>query len=170
MSEPLGRGLESLIPAKAPEEIPDVVHATDEMPVGDPTTSATAPTDTSISRPRYTPKVEEAMTPRRGESVFWIEVDTVDPNPYQPRREFDEDALKGLAESIRAHGVLQPILVCKREEEIPTGLNVRYELIAGERRLRAARIAGLSLIPAVIRTGMPADQLKLELALIENVP
>ncbi len=167
--EPLGRGLESLIPAKAPEEIPEVVHASEETLAGDPKVSATAPIDTSIARSRYTPKVEEVMTPRRGESVFWIEIDKIDPNPLQPRREFDEEALKNLADSIRAHGVLQPVLVCKREEDKPTGLDVRYELIAGERRMRAARLAGLSSIPAVIRVGMPADQLKLELALIENV-
>lgn len=112
---------------------------------------------------------QDHFVPKRGESIFWIEAAKIDPNPYQPRREFDESALKDLALSIREHGVLQPILVTKREMETPTGLEVRYQLIAGERRLRASRLAGLSQIPAIIRRGVPDDRIRLELALIENV-
>lgn len=112
---------------------------------------------------------QDHFVPRRGESVFWIELDKIDPNPFQPRREFDESALKDLASSIREHGVLQPVLVTKRELETPTGLEVRYQMIAGERRLRASRLAGLSQIPAIIRRGIPDDRIRLELALIENV-
>ncbi|MBI3334981.1 MAG: ParB/RepB/Spo0J family partition protein [Candidatus Portnoybacteria bacterium] len=112
---------------------------------------------------------DDHFTPRRSDSIFWIELEKVEPNPYQPRREFDENAMQDLANSIREHGLLQPILVSKREKETPMGLEVRYELIAGERRWRAARLAGLSQIPAVIRRGVPDDRLKLELALIENV-
>ena len=112
---------------------------------------------------------QDHFVPRRGESVFWIELDKVDANPFQPRREVDESALKDLASSIREHGILQPVLVTKREMETPTGLEVRYQLIAGERRMRASRMAGLSQIPAIIRRGIPDDRIRLELALIENV-
>ncbi|TSC69015.1 MAG: chromosome partitioning protein, ParB family [Parcubacteria group bacterium Gr01-1014_66] len=112
---------------------------------------------------------EDHFTPRRGESIFWVELEKIEPNPFQPRRAFDEDALQQLAHSIREHGVLQPVLVTKREVETPQGIEVRYQLIAGERRLRAARLAGLSQIPAIIRRGIPDDRIRLELALIENV-
>lgn len=112
---------------------------------------------------------QDHFVPRKSDSIFWIEIEKIEPNPFQPRREFNEDALKDLARSIREHGVLQPILVTKQEIENPTGLEVRYQLIAGERRWRAAKLAGLSQIPAVIRRGVPDDRIKLELALIENV-
>lgn len=113
--------------------------------------------------------LQDHFTPRRSESVFWIELEKIDPNPYQPRRAFAEEALQDLARSIREHGILQPVLVTKREIETPTGLDVRYELIAGERRARAAKLAGLSQVPAIIRRGIPDDRIRLELALIENV-
>lgn len=153
--DPLGRGLESLIPEKKPEEIPEILSKSEEVPV---------PPAASGAR-----SYEDHFTPRRGESIFWIELEKIEPNPYQPRREFSEESLKELAASIREHGVLQPVLVCKREIELPTGLDVKYQLIAGERRWRAAKLAGLSQIPAIIRRGMPDDRIKLELALIENV-
>lgn len=89
-----------------------------------------------------------------------IDVDLIDPNPYQPRKEFDEAALQSLAESIKAHGVIQPIVV----SPAPVG---RYYLVIGERRLRAAKMAGLREIPAHVRS--TKDQEKLELALIENI-
>ncbi len=89
----------------------------------------------------------------------FISVEIVDPNPHQPRQEFNEVSLTELASSIREHGILQPLLVA------PSG--GRYQLIAGERRLRAAKIAGLKEVPVVTRT--LDEQSKLELALIENV-
>ncbi len=105
-----------------------------------------------------------------GDSIFWIEVDKIKPNPFQPRREFDEARLKDLAESIRMYGILQPLTVTRREYEKPEGgLAVEYELIAGERRLRASKIAGLAQVPALIRTGEQDDREKLELAIIENL-
>ncbi|MBI4225201.1 MAG: ParB/RepB/Spo0J family partition protein [Candidatus Sungbacteria bacterium] len=112
---------------------------------------------------------EDHFTPRRGESVFWIELEKIEANPFQPRREFNEEALQDLARSIREHGVLQPILVTKREIETSGGLEVHYQLIAGERRWRASKLAGLSQIPAIIRRGVPDDRVRLELAIIENV-
>lgn len=105
-----------------------------------------------------------------GDSVFWIEVEKIKPNPFQPRREFDEARLKDLAESIRMYGILQPLTVTRKEFEKPDGgLGVEYELIAGERRLRASKIAGLQQVPALIRSGEQDDKVKLELAIIENL-
>ena len=103
-------------------------------------------------------------------SIFWVEVDRIKPNPFQPRREFDEAALASLAESIRQYGVLQPLTVTRKETEIPgEGIRVEYELIAGERRLRASKVAGLFQVPVVIRHAEENDQMKLELAIIENL-
>ncbi len=108
--------------------------------------------------------------PTRYDSVFWVEIDRVGPNPYQPRREFDEMRLKALAESIRQYGVLQPMVVTRKEVEKPGGgLETRYELIAGERRLRASRLVGLREVPVVIREGEESDSMKLQLAIIENL-
>lgn len=100
--------------------------------------------------------------------VFLIEVDRISPNPHQPRRDFDEEALRELANSIREFGVLQPIVVTKVEKETETGTQVEYQLIAGERRWRASQLAGLERIPAVIKS-ISLDRDKLELAIIENV-
>ena len=104
------------------------------------------------------------------DAIFWIEVDKIKPNPYQPRRDFDEAHLKSLADSIRQYGVLQALVVTRKEVEKPEGgLGVEYELVAGERRLRAARLAGLLQVPVLIRTGEETDLMKLELAIIENI-
>ena len=104
------------------------------------------------------------------DSIFWIEVDKILPNPFQPRRNFDEAALASLAESIRQYGILQPLAVTRKEVEEPgKGIYVQYELIAGERRLRAAKLAGILQVPVVIRSGEDDDRMKLELAIIENL-
>lgn len=104
------------------------------------------------------------------DAIFWIDVDKIKPNPYQPRREFDEGALKALADSISQYGVLQALVVTRKEVEKPEGgLATEYELIAGERRLRAAKLAGLSQVPAQVRSGEETDLMKLELAIIENI-
>jgi ParB family chromosome partitioning protein len=101
-------------------------------------------------------------------SIFWIEVEKVKPNPMQPRREFDMDKLMGLADSIKQYGVLQPLVVTRKEIELPYGRSVEYELIAGERRLRASKLAGLFQVPVIIREDTE-DKIKLELAIIENL-
>jgi ParB family chromosome partitioning protein len=95
-----------------------------------------------------------------GEELRPLPVDLVDPNPNQPRQGFDEDAMVALADSVRANGVLQPVLVR------PTASG-RYELIAGERRWRAAKLAGMEDVPAVVRPH--DDAASLELALVENM-
>lgn len=109
------------------------------------------------------------MTSHFENSIFWIDVEKIFPNPYQPRRDFDEKALNDLASSIRQYGLLQPLTVSRIEKETPEGgLMTEYELIAGERRLRASRIAGLTQVPAIIRVG-DDNMTKLELAIIENL-
>ncbi len=105
-----------------------------------------------------------------GDSIFWVELDRIKPNPFQPRKVFDEAALISLAESIRSYGVLQPLTVTRKEIELPEkGIAVEYELIAGERRLRAAKLAGIAQVPVVIRNSEDSDRMKLELAIIENL-
>ena len=94
------------------------------------------------------------------ETLHRIPLDLIAPNPRQPRKSFDDQELRELAGSLREHGVLQPILV----RPLPGG---RYELVAGERRWRAARLAELDRIPAVVRTA--EESARLELALIENM-
>lgn len=139
----LGKGLESLIPKTGPQS-PALRGPADE-------------------------KLQQKDLPAgRQESVFLIEIDKIKENPHQPRRDFNEEELKLLADSIREHGILQPLIVTKLEEENPTGIKVFYQLIAGERRLRAAKMAGLNFIPAMIR-GKTEERNKLELALIENI-
>ena len=133
----LGRGLGALIPgAPGPTDAPDASAAL-----------ATAPTDGS------------ATAEIGGERVREIPLDRIVPNPKQPRIEFAEEALAELAESIRAQGVLQPILVR------PAGDS--YQLIAGERRFRASQRIGLENIPAIVRE--IGDEEMLEIALIENL-
>ena len=97
--------------------------------------------------------------PASGTGLTELAVGDIDPNPHQPRSHFDEETLASLAASVRELGVLQPILVRPAGE--------RYELIAGERRWRAARRAGLSRIPAVVRT--IDDSTSLEQAVVENL-
>lgn len=93
-------------------------------------------------------------------SLHQVPVQQIDVNPYQPRIDYDQDALEELAESIRVHGIIQPITVRQ--------LSAReYQLISGERRLRASKLAGLESVPAYVRTAN--DQQMLEMALIENI-
>ena len=110
-----------------------------------------------------------AYVPTKYDSVYWIDIDKIKPNPYQPRREFTEEGLRSLADSIRQYGVLQPLVVTRTEvEKSDGGLESIYELIAGERRLRASKLAGLKQLPVVIRSG-ESNLNKLELAIIENL-
>ncbi len=95
-----------------------------------------------------------------GKEVSVLRISDIEPNREQPRKDFDEEAMLNLAESIRTHGVLQPILVRPVDED-------RYQIVAGERRWRASRMAGLTEIPAVIRE-MTEDEM-MQLAMIENL-
>lgn len=105
------------------------------------------------------PAGESALPISRGEQVQRIPVTQIHPCPFQPRKDFPEESLKELANSIREQGVLQPLIVRSR--------NGAYELIAGERRWRAAKLAGLAELPVLVREA--DDKQVLELALIENL-
>jgi ParB family chromosome partitioning protein len=106
------------------------------------------------------PKADSPAAP----GIETVDVDLIVPNPYQPRQRFDPVALQGLADSIREHGVLQPVVVTQVKSD--TGLKT-YQIIAGERRLQAARIAGIERMPVVVKD--VADVALLELALVENL-
>ncbi len=100
--------------------------------------------------------------------IFQIEINKIVPNPYQPRRDFDDSAIQELAGSIREYGILEPLIVKRMEKEQQNGLNVEYQLIAGERRLRASKVVGLKTVPVLIRS-FDNKCLELEVALVENV-
>lgn len=109
--------------------------------------------------------LDETFDPTAGRDeqvseLRYIKLEAITPNPDQPRRVFDDDSLNELADSVREHGVVQPIVV------VP-GKNGTYVIVAGERRWRASKLAGLGKIPALVRT--LSNQHKLELALIENL-
>lgn len=96
---------------------------------------------------------------KKAETVEKIHVKSIKANPYQPRKVFDENAIQELCDSIKEHGILQPIILRK------TGTS--YEIIVGERRFRAAKMAGLKVVPAVVRS--LTDQESMELAILENL-
>jgi ParB family transcriptional regulator, chromosome partitioning protein len=102
------------------------------------------------------------------ESVYQIEVEKIMANPSQPRRDFNQDALRDLSASIREFGLLQPLVVTKIEKETANGLDVEYQIIAGERRFLASKMLGLRTVPAIIRN-VHLEREKLELAVIENI-
>ena len=104
---------------------------------------------------------EEQAPGKTGETILFLKVDKINSNPFQPRKEFDEESLKELAESIKQKGVIQAITVRRISED-------NYDLLTGERRLRAAKIAGLEKIPAYVLDVSSKEDL-LEISLIENI-
>ena len=126
-----------------------------------PTPSAkTDPSHGSETGADATPPAVGDSPPPTGHRVLLLPVADIGRSPWQPRQTFDEEALKELTESIKAHGVIQP-LICRRG---PTG---GYELIAGERRLRAAMLAGMGQVPVILMDA--ADRDAAEMAIIENI-
>jgi len=116
---------------------------------------------TALNAARPAPALEAPLSAGdQGQRVLELPLDRLERNPHQPRTHFDHDQLEDLISSIKEYGVIQPLIVTRK----PDG---NYQLIAGERRLRAAAIAGLKTVPAIVREA--ADQEKLELAIIENV-
>ncbi len=109
--------------------------------------------DVPVSTPTQTPPPDQRGTVRE------VSIADIDPNPLQPRSQFDQTRIGELAESIKANGIIQPLIVRRHGE--------RFQLVAGERRLRAARVAGLQQVPVVIQDF--ADDQLLQLALIENI-
>ncbi len=112
-----------------------------------------------VSQPQPAPAESDRVS-YADAKIQEIELALIAPNPFQPRKTFDQQALQELAESIREHGVIQPLVVTKT----PTG----YQLVVGERRFRASQLAGLVKVPAIVKQTME-DQTKLEVALIENI-
>jgi len=137
--------------------------STSSVPVPPPAPPALAVEETKVPEP--TPiQAPQAVTPPQNLptlNLSEIPVEMIEPNPWQPRKTFDEKALTELTDSIKEHGILQPLVVVP----LPSG---KYQLIVGERRLRAAKAAGLEKVPVVVRDYME-EQKKLELALIENI-
>lgn len=112
-------------------------------------------------KPSIAPPAPAGLSrPPEGETVERISVGLIDANPHQPRQTFDYQALEELIASIKVHGIFQPLILTSLK-------NGRYELIAGERRLRAAKTLNLKTVPAIVRS--VSRQSKLELALIENI-
>lgn len=133
MPQGLGRGLGSLIPKKT-------------------VTYGQNPFKTNTTE-------EEIVVLQDGDRILKINPDRISINPQQPRTHFSEIALNDLAESIKQHGIIQPLIVTKKDDH--------FELIAGERRLRSAKMIGLQEVPVIVRAEQ--EQKKLELALIENL-
>lgn len=104
---------------------------------------------------------------KQNEAIFYIDITKIQPNPYQPRKEFNLELIKSLAESVSHYGILQPLVVSKSDRVEGNIQTAEYQLIAGERRLTAAKMAGLKEVPVIIRQTSPQE--KLELSIIENV-
>ncbi len=155
----LGRGLGALISNPGSRAGSVSAPATDPRPSASGETTPNS-VDTKLSQTRIDARTESAEL-LISDDTGRVELDTklIDPNPDQPRREFDQASLRRLADSIGQHGVLQPIVVRRAGS--------RFELIMGERRFRASQLANRLTVPAVIADVAPAD--RLELAIIENV-
>ncbi len=143
----LGKGLSSLIPQRNTKE-EDSENISNVY--------------TKTEKKHNLTEKENIQKKDKSVEVLGISISKIEPNKQQPRMYFEKDSLQELANSIKEHGVLQPLIVINSEKE------GYYELIAGERRLRASKIAGLTKVPVIVRHGIK-EQKKLELAIIENV-
>lgn len=113
------------------------------------------------------PKEKDKGDFLKKDPVFWIETKKIRPNPFQPRKVFNKKELKELADSIEKYGILQPLIAKKIIKETKTGEKVEYQLISGERRLRAAKIVGLKEVPVIVREIKKEDELPI--SLVENI-
>lgn len=165
----LGRGLDALFGGAAaptaepePDAPPEPVAA--PPPAREPAPPSTARRDPEPEvyerRPAAVQPAPAPVAPARSRGPEHLDIDLIAPNPEQPRTNFEPEKLRELSESIREHGIIQPLIVSRDEDG-------GYFLIAGERRLQAARLAGLDTVPVVVRQA--ADKELLELALIENI-
>lgn len=145
MKRGLGKGLDMLIPTEP--------HGTKEKKNGNKSATVTD------KKEKIKEIIKEVEVIKEVEKEIKLDINLVEPNRQQPRKQFDEDALIELADSIKQVGIIQPLVVQQREGY--------YEIIAGERRWRAAKMAGLKEIPAVIRNY--SEKEILEIALIENI-
>ncbi len=154
----LGRGLDSLLPAgprMVPGGGPAVTAAAVPVVSG---SSALAAGEPEIDHSEVVPELQAVAAAK--DAISQIALDRIDPNPYQTRKEFDLDQLEELADSIKANGVVQPIVVRPAE-------NGRYVLVLGERRCRASKLAGKETIPAMVRR--ISDQQAAEMTIVENL-
>jgi ParB family chromosome partitioning protein len=146
----LGRGLSSLIPQK---------KQTVSKPQADFNYFGAGGSAVPRADERIAPAALAAAPKGNAGQVLEISLADISPNPFQPRLKFDEAKLTELADSIKEHGILQPLTVTQKGE--------KYEIIAGERRFQAAKLAGLLKVPVIVKVA--DDQKKLELAIVENV-
>ena len=141
-SRGLGRGLDSLISSEYLEQ----PQAPEKQPA-------------AASKPKAAPKKSTAPAPSPEDGIVMMRLSKLEPNQDQPRKSIEEDSLNELADSLKRYGVLDPLLVCKKGS--------RYQIIAGERRFRAARLAGLKEVPVLIKEYSPQEVM--EISLIENI-
>jgi len=146
----LGRGLASLIPQKK-----SVFNEADKKTEE----SEKNKTSSDVEAPENITSENISENSGNANNIKEIDIAKIIPNPHQPRKDFSPEKLQELADSIKQHGIIQPIILTKNGEQ--------YEVVAGERRLQAAKLAGLTKIPAILRE--VSDQQKLELAIIENI-
>jgi ParB family chromosome partitioning protein len=152
----LGKGLASLLPGAAANPAALARQIMGDVPAAGASAAGPAmPAPAAVSPPAM-PDPSQGRIP----GITMADVDQIVANQYQPRQDFQEGPLQELAESIRAHGIIQPLVVRRGEDG-------KLHLIAGERRLRASKLAGLKQVPIVIRK--TSDKERLELALIENI-
>ncbi len=162
----LGKGLDALIapstsnkspePAKTPAKTASK-EPTEKVKVVEKIVEVPVEVEKVVEVPVEVEKIVEVPVEVKSETM--LDIDEVEPNSVQPRTSFDDDALQELADSIKSHGIIQPIIVVKKDNY--------YEIIAGERRWRAARIAGLKEVPVIIKDYSGPEAL--EVALIENI-
>jgi len=148
----LGKGLASLLPP-SPAAMPPIPA------VAEPAAEVVLAPQSPMARPLVDPNEKPGLNRDRHPGIAVLDVSEIKANEFQPRRDFDQQALEELAQSIKENGLIQPLVVRKATDG--------YELIAGERRLRASKLAGLKMVPVVIRKS--TDREALELAIVENI-
>lgn len=170
----LGKGLESLIPKKKSATDVGFSDSKSDRDSKEGLSSEVSYSEIEEIEIKTSQSIAEDFSQSEKEPpflegpIFQVEVDKIVLNPYQPRKNFDEESLKELAASIREFGILQPLVVSKIEEETESGTRVVYQLIAGQRRLMAAKLLGLKTVPVIIR-GFSKKNEVLEMAIIENI-
>jgi ParB/RepB/Spo0J family partition protein len=150
----MGKGIRNILSRKCEEALRIILHNDENVPTTGAMKSPEAKEELKKDLPEIT-------NPGPGQKVLLVPLSDIVPNPLQPRKVFDEGKLSGLAESLKDHGMLQPIVVRK------IGQSTKYELIAGERRLRAAKAAAMTEIPAIVKE--IEDKNMKVCALIENL-
>jgi len=154
----LGKGLASLLPGAASMN-PSSGASANPSPNPFANASGVVLNSAPLGRPHVDMHEQPGLNRDRHPGIAVVDIHEIKANEFQPRRDFDETALNELAQSIRENGLIQPLIVRKNGDH--------FELIAGERRLRASKIAGLKMVPIVIRKS--TDREALELAIVENI-